>query len=48
MATARPVVAETAAPDAAKPLKVAVLGDSLTAGYGLPASAAFPARLQKA
>ena len=25
-----------------------VLGDSLSAGYGLPASAAFPARLQKA
>jgi acyl-CoA thioesterase-1 len=32
----------------AKPLKVVVLGDSLTAGLGLPASAAFPARLQKA
>lgn len=27
---------------------MAVLGDSLTAGYGLPASAAFPVRLQKA
>jgi acyl-CoA thioesterase-1 len=25
-----------------------VLGDSLTAGYGLPASAAFPARLEQA
>lgn len=33
---------------AEKPLKVVVLGDSLSAGYGLPASAAFPARLQKA
>lgn len=32
----------------AAPLKLAVLGDSLTAGYGLPASAAFPARLQQA
>jgi acyl-CoA thioesterase-1 len=32
----------------AKPLKIVVLGDSLTAGYGLPASAAFPIRLQKA
>ena len=31
-----------------KPIKLAVLGDSLTAGYGLPASAAFPVRLQKA
>ena len=30
------------------PLKLAVLGDSLTAGYGLPGSAAFPARLQQA
>jgi acyl-CoA thioesterase-1 len=30
------------------PIKLAVLGDSLTAGYGLPALAAFPARLQKA
>lgn len=30
------------------PIKLAVLGDSLTAGYGLPLEAAFPARLQKA
>jgi acyl-CoA thioesterase-1 len=30
------------------PVKVVVLGDSLTAGLGLPAPAAFPARLQKA
>lgn len=29
-------------------IKLAVLGDSLTAGYGLPADAAFPVRLQKA
>jgi acyl-CoA thioesterase-1 len=29
-----------------KPLKVVVLGDSLSAGYGLPAASAFPARLQ--
>ncbi|HEY0328141.1 MAG TPA: arylesterase [Rhodopseudomonas sp.] len=33
---------------AAKPIKLVVLGDSLSAGYGLPAAAAFPARLQKA
>ena len=33
---------------AAKPIKMVVLGDSLSAGFGLPASAAFPARLQKA
>lgn len=32
----------------AKPLKMAVLGDSLVAGYNLPASAAFPAKLQVA
>jgi acyl-CoA thioesterase-1 len=30
------------------PIKMVVLGDSLSAGLGLPASAAFPARLQKA
>jgi acyl-CoA thioesterase I len=30
------------------PVKLAVLGDSLTAGYGLPAEAAFPARLERA
>jgi acyl-CoA thioesterase-1 len=33
---------------AAKPIKMVVLGDSLSAGYGLPAGAAFPVRLQKA
>ncbi|MFN3655756.1 MAG: arylesterase [Pseudolabrys sp.] len=31
-----------------KPVKIVVLGDSLTAGYGLPADAAFPARLAAA
>jgi acyl-CoA thioesterase-1 len=31
-----------------KPIKMVVLGDSLSAGLGLQASAAFPARLQKA
>lgn len=29
-------------------LKLAVLGDSLSAGYGLPLSSAFPAKLEKA
>ncbi|WP_456632132.1 arylesterase [Bradyrhizobium sp. URHC0002] len=38
--------APAAAPD--KPVKMVVLGDSLSAGLGLSASAAFPARLQKA
>jgi acyl-CoA thioesterase-1 len=32
----------------AKPVKMVVLGDSLSAGLGLVESAAFPARLQKA
>ena len=32
----------------AKPIKMVVLGDSLSAGLGLSASAAFPERLQKA
>jgi acyl-CoA thioesterase-1 len=30
------------------PAKIVVLGDSLSAGLGLPAAAAFPARLEKA
>ncbi len=33
---------------AAELLKIVALGDSLTAGYGLPGDAAFPAQLQKA
>jgi acyl-CoA thioesterase-1 len=40
------VTARAAEP--AKPIKIVVLGDSLSAGYGLPAAAAFPVRLQKA
>jgi len=31
-----------------RPLKIVVLGDSLTAGFQLPAAAAFPARLERA
>jgi acyl-CoA thioesterase I len=42
------VFAHTPASPPAKPIKMVVLGDSLSAGLGLPASAAFPARLQKA
>jgi acyl-CoA thioesterase-1 len=38
----------TAAAAAARPAVVTVLGDSITAGYGLPAAEAFPARLQAA
>jgi acyl-CoA thioesterase I len=33
---------------ASMPVKMVVLGDSLSAGLGLPAPAAFPAKLQKA
>src|SRR5581483_1255777 len=33
---------------APKPVAMVVLGDSLSAGYGLPAAAAFPAKLEKA
>jgi acyl-CoA thioesterase I len=40
------VNAQTATP--AKAIRMVVLGDSLSAGYGLPADAAFPVRLQKA
>lgn len=46
--SAAPLTASLAAAAASEPLKVVALGDSLTAGYGLSASAAFPARLQKA
>src|SRR3954454_6672264 len=45
MALLSPASAQT---PGVKPLKVVVLGDSLTAGLGLTAAAAFPARLQKA
>ena len=31
-----------------EPVRIVALGDSLTAGFGLPAEAAFPVRLQKA
>ena len=31
-----------------RPVRIVALGDSLTAGYGLPAQAAFPAQLQQA
>lgn len=35
-------------PAAGRTIKLAVLGDSLTAGFGLPAGAAFPVRLESA
>jgi acyl-CoA thioesterase-1 len=39
--------AQTSATRETKPIKMVVLGDSLSAGLGLAASSAFPARLQK-
>ena len=40
--------AQATAAQEGKPVKMVVLGDSLSAGLGLSAPAAFPARLQKA
>jgi acyl-CoA thioesterase-1 len=45
--TAGTASAQAPAAGPAKPVKMVVLGDSLSAGLGLSASAAFPARLQK-
>jgi acyl-CoA thioesterase-1 len=42
-ASAAPAAAQTGAP-----LKIVAFGDSLTAGYGLSAQEAFPARLERA
>jgi acyl-CoA thioesterase-1 len=47
MTTATALAGGTAA-GSAKPIKMVVLGDSLSAGYGLAGTAAFPMRLQKA
>jgi acyl-CoA thioesterase-1 len=46
--TAGTVFAQAQAAAEAKPVKMVVLGDSLSAGLGLSASAAFPVRLQNA
>jgi acyl-CoA thioesterase I len=43
-----PAFAQASAAIGAQPIKLVVLGDSLSAGYGLPGSDAFPAKLQKA
>jgi acyl-CoA thioesterase-1 len=45
--TTEMALAQSPAAGAEKPIKMVVLGDSLSAGLGLPAPAAFPARLQK-
>ena len=46
--TAGAAFAEGGGGGMAKPIKMVVLGNSLSAGLGLPAAAAFPVRLQKA
>jgi acyl-CoA thioesterase-1 len=46
--TAQTVSAQTPSAAGTRPIKMVVLGDSLSAGLGLSASAAFPERLQKA
>jgi acyl-CoA thioesterase-1 len=46
--TAQIVAAQTAPAGGTRPIKMVVLGDSLSAGLGLSVSAAFPERLQKA
>jgi acyl-CoA thioesterase I len=43
-----PARAQTPGGHGTKPIKMVVLGDSLSAGFGLPGPAAFPERLQKA
>jgi len=45
---AEPAFAQASAAIGAKPIKMVVLGDSLSAGFGLAGSDAFPAKLQKA
>jgi acyl-CoA thioesterase-1 len=42
------LLASAFAQTSAKPVKIVAFGDSLTAGYGLPAQDAFPAKLQAA
>jgi acyl-CoA thioesterase-1 len=46
LALAAPIAVPTAAAD--RPVRIVALGDSLTAGHGLSADAAFPVKLEKA
>jgi len=48
LVVAPPAHGQTQTAQGAKPIKMVVLGDSLSAGLGLSGSEAFPARLQKA
>ena len=45
---AQPAFAQASAAVEARPIKMVVLGDSLSAGFGLSGADAFPAKLQKA
>src|SRR6476620_9319880 len=46
LALAVPLAGDAGAADG--PVRIVALGDSLTAGFGLPANAAFPAKLEQA
>jgi acyl-CoA thioesterase-1 len=48
MTAANSALAQAPAPAGAKPIKMVVLGDSLSAGLGLAAADAFPQKLQNA
>ncbi len=48
MTLVTPLHAQDAGSAKARPLNLVALGDSLTAGYGLPAAAAFPVQLEAA
>jgi acyl-CoA thioesterase-1 len=48
LAASAVLLAHPVAAQARAPLKIVAFGDSLTAGYGLPAQDAFPAKLQAA
>ena len=48
MTLVTPLHAQDASPAKARSLNLVALGDSLTAGYGLPAAAAFPVQLEAA
>ena len=48
MMAVEPVFAETSAAIEPRPIKMVVLGDSLSAGFGLAGPDAFPEKLQKA
>ena len=48
LTAAGPAIAQSSAASSGAPIKMVVLGDSLSAGFGLSGSDAFPAKLQKA